>query len=486
MIPKVAPRGRRVGGLLRYLYGPGKREEHVNPHLVGAWDGAGGLDWLEPAVGLDGKRDFRHLVDLLEQPVRAGRNPPRKPVWHCSVRAHPTDRTLTDQQWAHIAGEVMAQAGLASHGDPRAVRWVAVRHAADHIHIVATLVRQDRHTEWARNDRWRTQAACRDLEERYGLHRVGPTDRTAHKRPHSVEVNKALRTGRSEPARDQLRREVRFAAAAAASAEEFFDLLRQAGVLVTVRLSTINPGQVTGYTVALADHTTSGGEPIRYGGGRLAPDLSLPRLQARWADTAAAPTASGSAAGLYEQAADRIRDATADVRRLSTGAPGGAAAVGYAATDTLTVIARHAEGRWRGPLHEAAEALDRAARTPYGRTSARTPRAEQLRAVSRLLGLAGRLSDDKALFATLRLIVNLSLLADALAELRESQRQLHQARAARTAARLLRAVADAPAGPAPTLVEAGVAPLTGPLIDPPTRRRDSRRQAPPAATGRTR
>jgi hypothetical protein len=42
--------------------------------------------------------------------------------------------------------------------------------------------------------------------------RLGESTQTAHTRPHSVEVNKALRTGRREPARDQLRREVRFRA----------------------------------------------------------------------------------------------------------------------------------------------------------------------------------------------------------------------------------------------------------------------------------
>jgi hypothetical protein len=215
-------RGKRVGGLLRYLYGPGKREEHRNPHLVAAWDGAGPLKGLEPPVGLGGERDFRRLVGLLEQPVRNGRNPPDKTVWHCSVRAEPSDRWLTDEQWAHIAGEVMAKTGLARHGDTRAVRWVAVRHGRDHIHIVATLVRQDRRTEYARNDRWKAQAACRDIEERYSLYRVGPADRTSHRRPKAAELNKDRRTGRAEPARDRLPREVRFAAAAAASPQEFF------------------------------------------------------------------------------------------------------------------------------------------------------------------------------------------------------------------------------------------------------------------------
>jgi hypothetical protein len=37
-----------VGGLLRYLFGPGKREEHVRPRVMAAWDGAGPLSGLQP------------------------------------------------------------------------------------------------------------------------------------------------------------------------------------------------------------------------------------------------------------------------------------------------------------------------------------------------------------------------------------------------------------------------------------------------------
>ena len=42
------------------------------------------------------------------------------------------------------------------------------------------------------------------------------------------------------------------ATAGAASEEEFFARLRDAGMLVRIRLSTRDPGQVTGYAVALA------------------------------------------------------------------------------------------------------------------------------------------------------------------------------------------------------------------------------------------
>src|SRR5262249_41618858 len=162
MIPKVGKRGNRVGGLLRYLFGPGKLEEHVNPHLVASWRGTEALSRLEPPISTDGKRDFRPLIELLEQPVRSGRNPPRLTVWHCSLSAAGEDRCLTDVQWAHICGEVMAAVGLAPAGDDRAVRWVAMRHADNHVHLVATLVRQDGRTAWGWKDKLKSQAACRE------------------------------------------------------------------------------------------------------------------------------------------------------------------------------------------------------------------------------------------------------------------------------------------------------------------------------------
>src|SRR5689334_16401096 len=55
----------------------------------------------------------------------------------------PEDRVLPDAEWAQVASAIMHRTGLAPQGDDLGVRWVAVRHAADHIHIVATLARQD-------------------------------------------------------------------------------------------------------------------------------------------------------------------------------------------------------------------------------------------------------------------------------------------------------------------------------------------------------
>jgi hypothetical protein len=59
------------------------------------------------------------------------------------------------------------------------VRWVAIRHGGDHIHIVAMLARQDGRRPRVRNDRYRVREACLAAEERYALRRTAPGDRTA-------------------------------------------------------------------------------------------------------------------------------------------------------------------------------------------------------------------------------------------------------------------------------------------------------------------
>lgn len=55
-----------------------------------------------------------------------------RPVWHCSLRAAPGDKMLSDDDWAHIAGDVMHRTGLSPYGqEDDGVRWIAVRHGAD-------------------------------------------------------------------------------------------------------------------------------------------------------------------------------------------------------------------------------------------------------------------------------------------------------------------------------------------------------------------
>jgi hypothetical protein len=273
-------RGANADGLLRYLNGPGRANEHIDPHLV-----AGFADpaELEPERRHSGSPDLRRLAGLLAQPLAALSGPGGdRPVWHCSVRAAPGDRVLSDGEWAQVAAEIMHRTGLAPHGDDLGVRWVAVRHAGDHIHIVATLARQDGTKPRTWNDFYRVREACQDAERRFGLRPTAPADRTAARRATRAETEQAARRGWDETPRSALRREVCTAAAGAGTEREFFTRLRQAGVLVRLRHSTTSPSQLTGYAVGLARHTARDGGVVWYGGGKLAADLTLPRLRARW------------------------------------------------------------------------------------------------------------------------------------------------------------------------------------------------------------
>jgi hypothetical protein len=278
-------RGRNVRHLLYYLYGPGRANEHTDQHLVA---GFGDPADLEPPIRANGTQDFRRLTGLLEEPlVAVAGSGYDQPVWHCAIRAAPEDRMLSDAEWGQVAARVMHRTGLAPYEDDLGVRWVAVRHAADHIHIVATLGRQDGRRPRIWNDYYRVREACQEAERLFRLLSTAPADRTASRRPTRAETEQAARCGWAEPARVTLRREVCTAAAAAGSEQEFFTRLRVSGVLVRERFSTVNPSEITGYAVGLRGHAARDGGVVWYGGGKLAADLTLPKLRARWTGSAA-------------------------------------------------------------------------------------------------------------------------------------------------------------------------------------------------------
>lgn len=172
MIGRVVKPGKNVKGVLYYLFWKGRRDEHVNPHLVGGWEHPASL---EPPVHLDENgeavRDFRRLVGLLEQPVAAiGKRAPDLYVWHCVLRAAPEDADLGDGAWHDITARVMDRTGLSVLGrEHEGVRWIAVHHGDNHVHIVATLARQDGRRADINNLYWRISEALRDIEHEYGL-----------------------------------------------------------------------------------------------------------------------------------------------------------------------------------------------------------------------------------------------------------------------------------------------------------------------------
>ena len=222
----------------------------------------------------------------------------------------------------------------------------------------------------------------------------------------------------------------------------------QAGVLVRKRFSIKNPGQVTGYSVALPGDTAKDGGPVWYGGGKLAADLTWPKLRQRWTPDRATPgrlrphlTAEERNA-IWEHATSTAADATAQIRNLAWTNPAAAADAAWATSDALHVAAAMLGSRI---LRQAADAYDRAARPPYGRIPPPSPVGNRLRQAARLISAFAYITQDRSM-APLVLITKLAALAEAVAELRESQQHAAQAAAAlRAAGHLHAATRPAPA-----------------------------------------
>ena len=443
MIGKIsAPRGKRVEPLIRYLFGPGRHEEHTDAHIVAGFRHPAAL---EPPLRANGTRDLSKLNGLLNQPNDAmGSFASDRPVWHCALRAAPEDKMLSDDEWAQIAHDVMNRTGLSRYGEEdEAVRWIAVRHAPDHIHLVVMLARQDGTKPGTWNDRYRVRDACRAAERKYGLRSTAPADRTAPRYPTRAESEKADRRGLDEAPRVTLRRAVNLAAASSATAEEFFARLQAAGITVRPRYSSKNPGQVTGYAVALNGDTTKDGKPVWYSGGKLAADLTWPKLALRW-HPARQVTATGltdaERAKLFDEAATVAANATEHIRAFAATSPGAAADAAQAAADTLHVAAAMLHSR---PLRQAAGFYERAAREPFGRIPPPTKAGNQLRQAARVMAAYAHVSGDRTNEWAI-VIVRLAALAEAVAGLRDAQQRAAQARAALTAAQQLHVVRFAP------------------------------------------
>jgi hypothetical protein len=268
---------------------------------------------------------------------------------------------------------------------------------------------------------------------RLAAHRPG--DRTAARRARA-ENEKTQRRSWQEPPRVSLKRAVSTAAAGASSEQEFFTRLDHAGVLVRKRFSSRNPGEVTGYSVALPGDTTRAGTPVWFGGGKLAPDLTLPKLRCRWQPartTPGDPFTPAERSAIWEHAARTAADASDQIRHLTATDPCAAADAAWAAADTLHAAAAALRSR---VLRQAADSYDRAARAPYGRIPGPTPAGNSLRRAARLLSTAASVSGDFAL-AQITLVTRLAALAEDIADLREAQRHAAQAAAARHAAERL-------------------------------------------------
>ncbi|WP_051836402.1 relaxase/mobilization nuclease domain-containing protein [Streptomyces sp. NRRL WC-3742] len=435
MIPKRARGGSDTAGLLFYLYGPGKRDEHEDPRMVAAW-----APWVpDPARSAEVK--VGDLALLLDAPVRALRGSvPAEHVYHVAVRLAPDDPVLSDGQWAEVARAMMAAAGIAPEGDAWGCRWVAVRHAQDHIHIVATKARQDGIQPNLRQDIVRMQRLARRFEAEWGLRRLTSGDRTAKRWPTTGETRKAERRRLSESVRDQLERTVRVAAAAAAGEEDFFARLRDSGVRVARRTAP-GTGTAAGYAVALPGDRDRGQRAVWFGGGSLAYDLSLPRVRERW--RLPMPVQDVPAASLWQTLEQNVRAATDRIgsARALQGA-GDVAALG----DLLVLVPGSAPSA-RTQLRASATAFERAARAPGRRELDGEARA-LFRRSARILASATTLSGRNDTAAFLGFLLALVTAVTAAQRWHEAQGYPLQAEAAARTERALREAAEVSTGAA--------------------------------------
>ncbi|MGW3800778.1 relaxase/mobilization nuclease domain-containing protein [Streptomyces sp. 2R] len=360
MVPDVST-GSDSRGLIAYLFGPGRRDEHTNPHIVAAWDMTGAPDpGRDPAVTYSQlARRLDHHVDLRTREL--GGKKPAQHVWHCPVRTAPGERYLTDAEWAGVARRVVHATGIAPDGDEKACRWIAVRHADDHIHIMATTVRADGRRPRTHQDGRRAQAECRKIEAEFGLRRLKSGDLTAPRTPTGAERAKAERQGQTMTSRQWLRERAYAVAAAEHTEADYFTVLQSLGIKVKTRLGP-ETGDVIGYSLAAPGDTNSAGEPVWYGGSKLAPDLSINRLRERLPEQEVAdrPRFAADPAEPWQHTVAAIQTA-----HNALDSDDDAAAQGQLAAfgDALYNIASATPGPHRTELRAAATAFNRARRS---------------------------------------------------------------------------------------------------------------------------
>jgi hypothetical protein len=122
----------------------GLESKHRDAHIIAGYDRA---ELLEPPRDGQGRPQVSRLAALLD----AGQGRRRRAGYHWRSAPRPAPGCAAIWSGRTAPGSTCKHLGLAPEGDPDGVRWVAVRHADNHVHAVATLVRQD--------DRTRARAA---------------------------------------------------------------------------------------------------------------------------------------------------------------------------------------------------------------------------------------------------------------------------------------------------------------------------------------
>lgn len=353
-------RGQKMAGLIYYLQGPGKHNEHTNPHMVAGrggaverfmWSADSAVRVLskDDAIAIARELDEPHVLHDVKVPwvdpkrkkaalaegytetgARAMARVEDANVWQCSLALRADEAELSDELWGKIAEDFMREMGFDSV-DPTDAgsRWVAIHHGKsangnDHIHIAASMVREDGSLvklfvqlapgQKPQGDGPRSSQVIQMLERKYNL-QIDRDDQAVSPSYHQAEVETALqmrpdvdapaveagRTAdrpateagkkakqqRGEPVRFELARRVRAAATAANDEADFVELLaKQLDVVVRPRWSDTE-NKVVGYSVGLMSAGTdkasvAEADVVWYSGTSLGRDLTITQLRKQW------------------------------------------------------------------------------------------------------------------------------------------------------------------------------------------------------------
>ncbi|XAS78309.1 hypothetical protein V3G39_17925 (plasmid) [Dermatophilaceae bacterium Sec6.4] len=328
MIVRVLKTGTDAAGLMRYGFGKGTHNEHTNPHLVA---GSPGLlaEWGGPLSVADAAQLGRVVEaswrsKYAEELAMAGAGPRGGPqgavtgvgstppaaghVFHAAMSIHADDPALTDAQWQMVASEFVEGMGFTAGGPGVGCTWVAFHHGTsgngnDHIHVVVNLVNEG--GGWANTSfsKRESQRVRREIEARHDflvpLHDAvviderqrdarEPVGLPGYERGESRRAGERQAAGSTQvdPDRVLLQRVVRGAVQAALTEEEFVYAVLEAGVDIEPRWAAGGREQVVGYSVQvpIPEGVRPAGvdERVRYGGKKLAPDLTLGKMRPAW------------------------------------------------------------------------------------------------------------------------------------------------------------------------------------------------------------
>jgi len=456
VITKVsAKRGDRMRGLVEYLFGPGKRNEHTDQRVVAAYDDAllgaqsGEFDRAMVAADLDYPRRWYAPETNSEF------------VYHVSISNPVEDRDLSDEQWRVVAETAAARLGFGEPHSDRGVRWMAVHHGTsvngdDHIHLVANLVREDGSKHWFPEKDWiALRHVAKEMETRFGL-----ADRTAPVGAGTPELSRleAQRqhvTGR-ESDRELIRRSVRSAATASRTESEFIAHARHNGLVLRPHWAKGGTGQVTGYSAARPTKETGTDTLVFFSGTRLGRDLTLPALRTGWGSDPEAAAAWKAIDG--RTTTEQRRTPVADPRLMKEANHAMASArqrlKGIPVTDhqAWSAVARDGAGvlaavaqdmpdrRVKLPLTRAAHALAGAAWREPHQHIARPPDGGGLWKVAQnALTIGGAQAE---VYGTLVLLQQVMALAETIRDNRAAAGRVAQARWAAQAAQHTRTAVD--------------------------------------------